>query len=264
MHRSSTFKTISECSSANWNKTDWSQFENTTFVSLNQASRISNLVVTSEKFCIISCHKDTLCFAIHVDITSYGSVQCQLLSHSPYIGKVKNQTGSRLLLKGRQNVYNIDTDGNTQCDGIPGCYSLVFDGNVYVIMTGRYFADKTDARNACLSMPTSTGEFDLAILDTMEKISAVKVFMSTVPHPGDLWLYIGAEAGVGVDDPANKWIRSGSAIANDLWAATEPNLPDEQCVMVAEIYNGLMDVPCTYFGKDINTLCQYFCDEFIF
>ena len=44
-------------------------------------------------------------------------------------------------------------------------------------------------------MPTSMGEFDLAILDTWSKITAVKAFMSTIPNV-DLWVYTGGEAHV--------------------------------------------------------------------
>ncbi len=260
MHCSSAFKTISGCSIGNRNATEWSQFVNITFVNLNKTALISNVVVANEKFCIISCHENEACFIIHVRTTPDDSVQCELLSNMSCIGKVKNQTGVKLVFKAKRSVYNIDTDGISQCNGITGCYSLVLGGNVYVIMADRLYSDKMDAGNACLNMPTSTGKFDLAILDTVEKITAVKAFMSTVPNSGDIWLYIGGEAGVGVDDPANKWTRTGSAIARDLWAASEPNWHQEQCVMVTEVHDGLIDVPCTYFGKDVNTLCQYFCD----
>ncbi len=60
-------------------------------------------------------------------------------------------------------MYNIDTDVSTQCDGLTHCSTLVVDGNVYLTIIDRHY-DILEARNACLSMPTTSGGFDLATL----------------------------------------------------------------------------------------------------
>ncbi len=121
------------------------------------------------------------------------------------------------------------------------------EGNVYLTITDRHYHDILEARNACLSMPTTSGGFDLAILDTWSKITAVQTFTSTLttPSASDVWLYIGGEAGLGVSDAANKWSRTGMTIDPNLWAFSvvqEPNGPDEHCVIITETYNGLLDL----------------------
>ncbi len=260
MDRTSGFKTLSDCSSVNRNEMEWSQFHDVAVITIDETSIISHLVVSSEEFCIASCHSNASCVAVQVNSTTDGSIKCQLLSYTPSTGKVRNETGTKLLFKGRRSVYNIDRDVNSQCDGFTDCYTLVVGGNVYLAMTDKHYANKSEARNACLNMPTSSGEFDLAILDSWAKITAVKSFISTIPDPTDVFLYTGGEAGLGVNDTANKWTRTGVPIDQTLWFSGEPNWAHEHCVMIAEIYNGLIDTPCSgdLGGHDINTLCEYF------
>ena len=258
-----TFKTLSDCSISYRNTTEWSQFDDIGVVSLDKTSIISHLTVSSEEFCIAACHANTSCVAVQVNTTSDGSVVCHLLSYTPFIGKVRNQTGVKLLLKGKRSVYNIDSDVSTQCNGLPGCATLIVDGNVYLTMTNGHFSSKSEARIACLNMSTPNGEFDLAITDSWSKISAVQSFLETLTTATAAWTYTGGEAGLGVNDTANKWTRTGEAIAPDLWAGAEPNLAHEHCVMVTESFNGLIDTGCDgqpTSGQDAYTLCEYFPD----
>ena len=263
MEYTSRLKTISDCNSTDTNEIEWSQFEDVAIVSLDETSIISRLVVSSEELCITSCVKNTSCVAVQLKTRIDGRCKCLLLSYAPSTGKVRNQTGIKLLYKGKRSVDNIDTDVSTQCDGLEDCYPLLVDGNVFVIIADKHYSNKLEARNACLNMNTPTGEFDLAILDTWAKITAVQDFMSTIPEPNDLWLYVGGEAGIGVEDPANKWTRTGAAIDQDLWYGPEPNVATEHCVMITKNFNGLLGTPCSgqiYDGIDSNVLCEYFPD----
>ncbi len=261
--------TVSDCSSTNENETDWSQFDDVAIVTLDDSSVLSQLEVSTEDLCITSCYVIESCVAIQVNTTTDGMVICTLLSYTPSIGKVGNQTGIKLLFKGDRRVYNIDTDVSTQCDGFTDCSTLVVEGNVYLAITDRHYGDISEAKDACLSMPTKNGGFDLAILDTSSKITVVKTFISTLASPpgSDVWLYIGGEAGVGISDPANKWSRTGTAIDPNLWGYMtvgnpNPNSADQDCVMITNAYIGLLDVRCNH-GPDpvkLNTLCEYFPD----
>ncbi len=262
MEYSSQFTTISDCNTSNENETEWSQFDNVSVVALDDASIISQVEVSSGDFCIASCHKTGSCVAVQVNKTQDDITVCQLLSYAPSTGKVRNQTGMKLFFKGNRKVYNIDTDVSTQCDGFTDCSTLIVEDNVYLTMTDRHYNSKQEARDACLNMPTPNGEFDLAIVDSWTKINAVKAHISTLPIPSDVWLYTGGECGVGVNDPANKWTRTGVNIAHDLWGPAEPGLASEQCVMITEPHNGLIDTGCSGepggAGQQINVLCEFF------
>ncbi len=261
MEYTAQFMTLSDCTSADRNATKWAQFEDIALVTLDEASVISQLTVASEGFCIAACHADSSCVAVQVNTTSDDMVMCQLLSNTPSLGKVRNQTGVKLLFKGRRSVYNIDTDVSTQCDGLTGCSTLIVNGNVYLTLTSQHYNSKLDARNACLNMPAINGQFDLAIVDNWPKITAVQSFLSTLPIGSNVWAYTGGEAGYGVNDPANKWNRTGTAIDPTLWYTGEPNEALEECVMITENYHGLIDTGCDGHptgGQDANTLCEYF------
>ncbi len=160
---------------------EWSLFEDVTVVALDEKSIISNLAVSFEGLCIKSCDTNSLCMAVQVNTTVDGSIMCKLLFYAPSNGKVRNQTGITLLFKGERNVYKIDTDVYTQCDGLEDCYPLLVDGNVFIIIADKHYSNKTEARNNCLDVHTPTGEFDLAIMDSWTKITAMKAFMSTIP-----------------------------------------------------------------------------------
>ena len=246
--------TICDCSLQNQSGTDWSLFDEIAVANMNEYSVISSLVGFNEDFCIVSCQENVMCKAVQVNITEGDGSWCKLLSFTPSMGKVRNQTGSKLLLKGRNTLV--------VCDGLLGCYSLQVDGHLYVILADRHYDNIFDARNTCLDMPTLTGEFDLAIMDTWPKIMALRAFLSGLPNSNDIRLYIGGEAGLEVSDPTNKWTRTGVAITQTLWYWGEPNSPHEMCVLITETYNGLVDSLCTgrHNGpaKDINTLCEYF------
>ncbi len=249
--------TICDCSLPNQSGTDWSLFEDIAATNMDGSSLILGLVGFSEEFCIISCQENELCVAVQVNITRGGGISCQLLSFTPSMGKVRNQTGNKLLLKGRKTLE--------VCDGLLGCNSLEVDGHLFVVLADRHYDKISDARSICRSMHTLTGEFDLAIVDTWSKITTLRAFLSGLPNLNDIWLYIGGEAGLGVSDPTNKWTRTGVAITQTLWYWGEPNSPHEMCVLITETYNGLVDSLCTgrHNGpaKDINTLCEYFPDN---
>ncbi len=266
MDYTSRFKTVSNCSTTNINEIEWSQFDNVAIVAMDDASIISQVEVSTEDFCIASCHRTESCVAIQVNTTTDGMVMCKLLSYTTSIGKVRNQTGIKLLFKGSRKLYNIDTDVSRQCDGFTECSTLIVDGNVYLTMADKHYNSRTEAEDACRSMPTPNGEFDLAIIDTASKIDAVKTFITALPRT-HVWLYTGGESGVGVNHAANKWTRTGEAIDPDLWNSVgvqEPNNADEHCVMITKTYNGLIDTGCSGepvgAGHEINTLCEFFPD----
>ena len=267
MEYTSRFKTLSDCSSANRNETDWSQFEDVTIVALDHTSVILQVEVSTEEFCIASCHSINFCVAIQVNTTIGNEALCRLLSYTPSIGKVRNQTGTKLFFKGNKKVYNIDTDVSTQCNGLADCSTLLMDGNVYLTMTDRHYDSQSEARNTCLSMQTPNGEFDLAIMDSASKIDAVRALITALPISTNVWLYTGGEAGSHVNDPLNKWTRTGADIDPSLWKTQdviEPNLASEHCVMVNEQWWGLFDTTCDGEpggpGQEINTLCEFFPD----
>ncbi len=91
--------TISDCRSGNRTKLEWSQFGNVSVASINESRVISQLQLPSEKFCIVAYHTDTSCVAVQVNSTADGDVICKFLSYTP---SVKNQTGVKLLLKGKK------------------------------------------------------------------------------------------------------------------------------------------------------------------
>ncbi len=78
------------------------------------------------------------------------------------------------------------------------------------------------------------------------------------------WWFTGGEAGYagGVNDPANKWTRTGAPIATGVWLTYEPNGEFEDCVMVTTSHAGLVDTDCSDPSNDpaidSNPLCQYF------
>ncbi len=250
---SSVFRTISHCSSTNRTETDWSQFDDIAVTIISQSSIISNLVVSHEESCITSCQEIALCITIQVNTTMSGGT----LSLVPSTVNVMNQTGSKLLLKVMKNFYKVEE----ACDKMLGCHSLLFDGNVYFIMIDRHYTNKLDARRACLEMSNAAGEFGLAILDTWDKITAVQSYLSALPINNDIWLYIGGEApGMGAEDPGNIWTRTGATIAGTLWYGIEPNSVGEQCLVITNDKEGLMDAQCSgqINGLDVYTLCEYF------
>ena len=57
----------------------------------------------------------------------------------------------------------------------------LLSGSIYLTLVGNHYSNKSHARSTCLNLPTSSGEFDLAILDTLTKVNEVKTFMSTLP-----------------------------------------------------------------------------------
>ncbi len=248
---------VCDCSLPNQSETDWSLFDDTAVTNMDGSSVILHLVGFSEEFCIISCQENVLCEAVQVHVTAGDGIWCHLLSYATSMWEVKIVTDSKVLLKGR-NTLDI-------CDGFFRCYSLQFGGYLFVVRAERHYDNVSDARNTCLDMPTLTGEFDLAIVDTWLKITALRGFLSGLPSSNDIWLYTGGEAGLGVSDPANKWTRTGAAIDSALWAyhsIQEPNSLGEHCVMITESYNGLIDTRCSGepggAGQEISTLCQYF------
>ncbi len=57
----------------------------------------------------------------------------------------------------------------------------LLSGSIYLTLVGNHYSNKSHARSTCLNLPTSSGEFDLAILDTPSQVTEVKGFMSTLP-----------------------------------------------------------------------------------
>ncbi len=170
------------------------------------------------------------------------------------MGKVRNQTDSKLLLKGR-NTLEV-------CEGLLDWYSLQVDGHLFIVLADRHYDNISDSRKACLDLPTLSGEFDLAIVDSWLEIGELRAFLSSLPGSKDIWLYIGGESGFPKADPANKWTQTKAVIAQNLWYDGEPDNPDELCVVIAETLNGLLDAHCSGRpvgpGQDVNTLCEYF------
>ncbi len=67
---------------------------------------------------------------------------------------------------------------------------------------------------------------------------------------------------MGAGDPGNKWTGTGATIAHTLWYGIEPNSVGEQCVVITNDKEGLMDAQCSgqFNGLDVYTLCEYFPD----
>ncbi len=73
--------------------------------------------------------------------------------------------------------------------GVTGPYNFVsdqkiVDSSTYLVVKNNY-DNKADALSACRNGFAPAGEFDLAILDTLDKISALRTFMSSLV-PGNL------------------------------------------------------------------------------
>ena len=58
----------------------------------------------------------------------------------------------------------------------------MIEDNLYLVVKDQHYT-KSEARDMCGDIPAPSGEFDLAIVDTVTKFALVRAFLTTI-EPG--------------------------------------------------------------------------------